>query len=71
MDNLLFNLPENCIKNIYEFDRTYHEIFQFCLIEMMINFQECAEMNRLLRKAIKRKYFFFEFANFRIQDILN
>ena len=69
MVNLLYNLPSNCIEKIYSYDLTYHTLFNFCLVEMMLNFQETACMNKLLRKAYYRRRIFHEFVDWRLNNI--
>jgi hypothetical protein len=71
MPNLLYSLPDHLIRNVFEFDRTYHAIFNICLLEMMLNFNEHREINKILRNMFRRKITFIYFAENEIGTILH
>lgn len=69
--NLLFGLPPFIQEKVFEYDSTYYEIYNICMIEMLLNFNHTQEMNKLLRNFCRQKIIFIHYANQNISNLLN
>lgn len=69
--NLLFDLPKNLQEQIFELDPTYYEIFNMCILELNLNFQQYQELNKLLRNFYRQKAIFHHYADLNFNYLLN
>lgn len=69
--NLLFGLPPYLQEKVFEYDPTFYEIFNICMIELNLNFNHTKELNKMLRNFCRQKIIFIHYANQNISNLLN
>lgn len=69
--NLLFGLPKCLQERVYEYDKTYYELFNICMIELNLNFNHTRELNKMLRNFCRQKIVFLHYANQNISNLLD
>lgn len=69
--NLLFSLPETLQEKIYEFDSTFYELFNMCMLELNLNFKQHNEINKMLRNFMRQKILFKYYVDQNYNYLLN
>ena len=62
-------LPQNVIGKIYQFDFTYHRVFNLCLLELELNFHHKKLLKDVLLKFTREKIIYHYFINDHIKNI--
>ena len=60
--NLLFDLPIILQGNIYEFDNTFREKYDLCMLELNLHYKQYLEVNKLLRNFYRQRILFQHYA---------
>lgn len=69
--NLLFNLPPFLQSKIFEYDNTYYEIYNLCMLELNLNFKQYQEINKMLRNFYRQRIIFQYYANNNINELIS
>lgn len=69
--NLLFGLPPHLQEKVFQYDPTYYEIYNYCMVEILLNFNHTKELNKLLRNFCRQKLIFVYYANQNISNLLD
>ena len=60
--NLFYDLPINLQSNIFEYDNTFKEKYDLCMLELNLNYKQYLEVNKLLRNFYRQRIIFFHYA---------
>jgi hypothetical protein len=69
--NLLFSLPPFLQRIIFEYDNTFHEIYNLVMLELNLNFRHYLEINKMLRDFYRQRIIFKYYAFHEIDGLIN